>query len=172
MSHEKCKTASLKCVEKRKKKRQQPTVLVVFHFLKLSHDLDSSALHPIRSVQETVEAGAQRPGGHGSASMLAPERSTTVKSVVYLEMNSKYQHRSDAQRPPRHRAHPCTYRWYLPVSVCECTNVFLIRLFVSVWVSQMWRSSVELKLRRFAAAHQVTPFCPSWPLPIQLLPKY
>lgn len=159
--------------KRKKKKRQQPTVFLVFHFLKLSHDLDSSALHPIRSVQETVEAGAQRPGGHGSASMLAPERRTTaMKSVVYLETNSKYQHRSDARRPPQHRAHPCTYRWYLPVSVCECTNVFYPSLRVSVWVLQMWRSSVELKLRRFAAAHQVTPFCPSWPLPIQLLPKY
>lgn len=118
-------------------------------FLKLSHDLDSTALYPIRSVQETIQSWAQRPGGHGSASMLAPKRRTTVmKSVVYLETNLKHQHHSDARCALQHWAHPCMYRWYLPISVCECTNVFYLSLYVRLGFANVkglsWTEAPEI----------------------------
>lgn len=82
------------------------------------------ALYPIRSVQETIQTWAQRPGGHSSASVLAPERRTAaMTSVVYLEMNLQHPHPSDVGCSPQRRAHPCTYRRFLPISVCECRNV-------------------------------------------------
>lgn len=50
--------------------------------------------------------------------------------------------------------------------------LFNLSLCASVRVLQMWRDSVELKLQRFAAAHQVNSCCPSRPLPIQPLPEF
>lgn len=57
--------------------------------LGLSHDPDKTALYPIRSVQENMKLAHHHwnstRGGHGSASMLAPNRRMTVmKSIVYL----------------------------------------------------------------------------------------
>lgn len=123
MSHKKCKAASLKCVLKKKK---QPVVFVVFHSL-LPHTVTWPGLELF--IQSEVyrkpsKTWAQHPGGHSSASVLAPERRTAaMKSVVYLEMNLQHPHPSDVGCSPQRRAHPCTYRRFLPISVCECRNV-------------------------------------------------
>lgn len=110
------------------------------------------ALCPIRSVQESIQTWAPRPGGHGSASMLAPERRTAaMKPVVYLEMNLQHPHRSDAGCSPQRWAHPCPYRRFLPISVCECTNVCSFKS-VSLYVR---RSFANVKGLSWAEAPEI-----------------
>lgn len=93
---------------------------------------------------------------------------------LYLEMNLQHPHPSDVGCSPQCWAHPCVYRWFLPISVCECTNVCSFKS-VSLYVRLSFANVKGLswtEAPRFAAAHQVNSCCPSWPPPIQPLPKF
>lgn len=124
MSHKNCKTASLKCVKrKKKKKKTQPVVFVVFHaFLPhTSHDLDSSSLSSQKCTGTHPNLSpASRRSRPASLHLNGGRRRS---SLTCLEMNLQHPHPSDVGCSPQRWAHPCTYRRFLPISVCECTNV-------------------------------------------------
>lgn len=148
MSHQKCKTASLKCVKRQKNKAARGRHRLSLLPSSYCHMTWTGALYPIRSVQESSQTWAQRPGGFLLAAWSVWRWTGSVPPMAAA-------FRSAELSRVRNR-------------VCECTNVSsfkAVSLYVRLSCANVKRLSWTEAPENLQQLIELNSCRPSWPPP-------